>query len=336
MNAVVVASNRPENLEAFFDKWSKELKKARLYVVLDLPERRDFNVHGLDVKVFCWADIDSDLAERAWIIPRQTSAIKSYGIYKAWQDNPDMIAVLDDDCYPDTSDFLLGHWKNLHKVVHPRWYSTLKVPPNPYPRGYPYGIRAKLLPVGLSHGLWSGNADVDAVTALQLGKVRTILPQKTAIVPVGMYFPMCGMNVAFRREIAPVMYFGLQGASWPYDRYDDIWCGLFAKRCLDELGYSVVSGLPYIFHSKASDPYKNLQREERAMEVNERLWQYVDDVHVVARGVAKSYISLARGLQVPDEYFVKLTKAMEIWANLFSEGKEGGRNVAESSVNRTA
>ena len=30
---------------------------------------------------YCWEDIDEELGENAWIIPRQTSAIKAYGFY---------------------------------------------------------------------------------------------------------------------------------------------------------------------------------------------------------------------------------------------------------------
>lgn len=41
---------------------------------------------------------------------------------------------------------------------------------------------------------------------------------------------MCGMNLAFNRElIGPSMYFGLMGDGQPLGRYDDMWAGWCSK-----------------------------------------------------------------------------------------------------------
>lgn len=41
---------------------------------------------------------------------------------------------------------------------------------------------------------------------------------------------MCGMNLAFNRElIGPAMYFGLMGEGYPIGRYDDMWAGWCVK-----------------------------------------------------------------------------------------------------------
>lgn len=41
---------------------------------------------------------------------------------------------------------------------------------------------------------------------------------------------MCGMNLAFNRElIGPAMYFGLMGDGQPIGRYDDMWAGWCIK-----------------------------------------------------------------------------------------------------------
>lgn len=46
----------------------------------------------------------------------------------------------------------------------------------------------------------------------------------------GSLFPMCGMNLAFNRElIGPAMYFGLMGEGYPIGRYDDMWAGWCVK-----------------------------------------------------------------------------------------------------------
>lgn len=49
-------------------------------------------------------------------------------------------------------------------------------------------------------------------------------------IPKGTLFPMCGMNLAFNRElIGPAMYFGLMGDGQPIGRYDDMWAGWCMK-----------------------------------------------------------------------------------------------------------
>lgn len=49
-------------------------------------------------------------------------------------------------------------------------------------------------------------------------------------IPKGTIFPMCGMNLAFNRElIGPAMYFGLMGDGQPIGRYDDMWAGWCTK-----------------------------------------------------------------------------------------------------------
>lgn len=41
---------------------------------------------------------------------------------------------------------------------------------------------------------------------------------------------MCGMNLAFNRElIGAAMYFGLMGDGQPLGRYDDMWAGWCSK-----------------------------------------------------------------------------------------------------------
>lgn len=51
-------------------------------------------------------------------------------------------------------------------------------------------------------------------------------------IPKGTLFPMCGMNLAFDRQlIGPAMYFGLMGDGQPIGRYDDMWAGWCVKVC---------------------------------------------------------------------------------------------------------
>lgn len=69
------------------------------------------------------------------------------------------------------------------------------------------------------------NLDSDYLWLLFLRYVDAILT-----IPKGTLFPMCGMNLAFDRElIGPAMYFGLMGDGQPIGRYDDMWAGWCIK-----------------------------------------------------------------------------------------------------------
>ena len=60
-------------------------------------------------------------------------------------------------------------------------------------------------------------------------------------IPKGTLFPMCGMNLAFDRDlIGPAMYFGLMGDGQPIGRYDDMWAGWCVK---------VLTYFPTLLHS---------------------------------------------------------------------------------------
>ena len=77
---------------------------------------------------------------------------------------------------------------------------------------------------------------------------------------------MCGMNLAFEREIiGPALYFGLMGEEQPIGRYDDMWAGWCSKVICDHLGLGCKTGLPYLWHSKASNPFVNLKKEYKGI-----------------------------------------------------------------------
>ena len=65
----------------------------------------------------------------------------------------------------------------------------------------------------------------------------------------GSLFPMCGMNLAFDRQlIGPSMYFGLMGDGQPLGRYDDMWAGWCSKVCTHAPGTSH-AGSPAVMHA---------------------------------------------------------------------------------------
>ena len=65
-----------------------------------------------------------------------------------------------------------------------------------------------------------------------------------------------------------------------FDRFGDIWAGILMKKVADSLGYSVSTGMPYIRHERASNPFTNLKKEANGIEVNEHFWEFVDNVNL--------------------------------------------------------
>jgi reversibly glycosylated polypeptide/UDP-arabinopyranose mutase len=136
----------------------------------------------------------------------------------------------------------------------------------------------------------------------------------------GSYFPMSGMNLAFRASFAPAMWFPLMGRGWPFDRFDDIWAGVLAKRVADHLGFGMISGDPTVEHRRASNVFANLRKEAAGIEANETFWRAVDSVALDADAttVAGAYLQLSERLPLDGPYFEKLRTGMAVWASLFT------------------
>jgi hypothetical protein len=312
---VVVPTAREASLAGFLEAWRSELSDATLIVVEDGPER-SFSIDGAGVQHFAWCDIDEQLGDAAWIIPRGSGCVRSFGILLAARMQPDMIVALDDDTRPDPAHpgFLDAHWSRLQSAVDPAWVSTLDAA---RPRGMPYYHTDRESFVVLNHGLWNGVPDFDAATQLVASRVHISPLWSDRTIPRGAYFPMCSMNIAWRPEFSAAMYFLLMGPEYPFDRFGDIWGGVLAKRVADHLGFAVNSGSPAIIHDRASNVFANLSKESRGLEVNETFWRAVDSVVLTAETVPTAYAQLADRLPLEQAGFVQLRRAMRTWAELF-------------------
>lgn len=320
---VVVPTIREALIREFLAAWRWP---CQVIVVEDNPEPT-FDLAGADH--YAWPDIEHDLGTDSWIIPRRTDCIRSYGIWKAWQTGKPYILTLDDDCLPTENEgsqtalrFLRQHLNNLQPHTVDRWYNTIG---GAYPRGYPYERWTHDVPVGISHGLWAGVPDFDSLAQLQHRRAGSPeIEYIEGIVPHGQYYPMCGMNLAWRREYTPLLYFLLmgqdaQGRSYPFDRFGDIWAGIISKKVLDHLGVGVWSGAPYVRHARASNVWANFDKEHEGVKANERLWQAVDSIIVTGQNAAWCYEQIADTLPrvVVGEYWKRLSKAMHIWSALY-------------------
>jgi hypothetical protein len=312
---VVVPTAREVSLAGFLEAWQQELADATILVVEDGPERT-FSVTGANVRHLAWCDIEDQLGDAAWIIPRGSGCVRSFGCWVAHEMRPDMIVALDDDTRPDPAHpgFLNAHWARLQSAADPAWVSTLDAAS---PRGMPYFTTDREASVVLNHGLWSGVPDFDAATQLLSSRVEIPAEWSDRTIPRGSYFPMCSMNIAWRPEFTAAMYFLLMGPEYPFDRFGDIWGGVLAKRIADHLGLAVNSGSPGILHERASNVFSNLAKESRGLAVNETFWRAVDSVVLTAESVPGAYAELADRLPLEQQEFWQLRRAMRAWAELF-------------------
>lgn len=315
--SIVVPSNRPESIKTFLDAWEKEFQGHDVIVVEDGPEKT-FEVPSW-VRHSSWKEIDSDLKTAAWVIPRRTDAVRNYGFIVASRLGNDMIVSMDDDCMPDSPHFLDQHWNALQTPGDLlAAYDTMEgtVAPGIRPRGYP----KKPHPVRtvVNHGLWNGIPDLDGETQLRVGDIRVAFAGHSNQVPRGTLFPMCGMNVAFRPEILPAMYFPPMGDGFPYHRFGDIWCGLIMKRACDILGLSVRSGAPFVRHERASSARRNASIEAPGIPENEELWEVLSGASGEPAGLEFCLGQLYERLARRTPYWTVAAKAAFIWRGLLA------------------
>lgn len=245
------------------------------------------------------------------------------------------IFTIDDDCFvaKDPSgkeiDALQQHIKNLLTPSTPFFFNTLYDPYREgadFVRGYPFSLREGV-PTAVSHGLWLNVPDYDAPTQLVKPLERnTRYVDAVMTIPKGTLFPMCGMNLAFNRGlIGPALYFGLMGDGQPIGRYDDMWAGWCAKVISDHLGLGVKTGLPYLWHSKASNPFVNLKKEYKGIYWQEELIPFFQSVSLPKECTTpqKCYIELSKKVKAKlglvDDYFNKLADAMVTWIEVWDE-----------------
>ncbi len=310
----------------FLESWGDEFRDCIGIIVEDHAQKEIQTPTKYFKKVYHynWTDVDKELGNDSWIIPRINAGIRSYGFLKSYQLGADITLTLDDDCYPiKGQEFLKQHLENLSLSAPEDWFPTYPHRKYCYTRGFPYGVRNKR-EVVISHGLWKGVLDLDAPTQLlNLDLKVPVSFDFLEFVPIGYFFPMCSMNLAFKTKITPIMYFPLMGESplgkpWGYDRFDDIWAGIFAKKIVDHLGLAVVNGSPFVMHERASNVFKNLQTEAGGIEVNENFFKKVDRAKLSSSNIKDCYWELAQKTKFPNEkYFDNLRKAMKIWVNLF-------------------
>ncbi len=340
---IVVPTNRPERIEAFLRAWAPIWMGSyrqivlppgsygasgaisfppEVYIIEDAlsPTLGMSNIGNLHVKHFCHADIDRDLGDQGMCIDRFSPGVRSYGVWKAAQAKPEMIWTTDDDCMPlNGQDPVEEHRKALAGRFCESWYpvqSTDNLGVSLFHRGHPYAPEQRIgkTPV-LNHGLVAGVPDIDAVTQLAHSQFSALETTKTESVARSYYFPMSIQNVAFRPEIAPLMY--LPKLPDGMKRWSDIWCGLVMKHICDAHGLPVTTGAPCVLHERASNVWANLKQEWAGYEINERLWKVIDAVKLEGSGLVTDYLSVAEAIGAAFPELAVMVDGMKGWAKLW-------------------
>lgn len=93
----------------------------------------------------------------------------------------------------------------------------------------------------------------------------------------------------------------------------------------DHLGLGVKTGLPYIWHSKASNPLVNLKKEYHGIHWQEEVIPFFQAVSLPKKCTTpqECYIELSKQVKETlgkvDEYFNKLADAMVTWIEAWDE-----------------
>jgi hypothetical protein len=314
---VVVPTCRPAQLESFLEAWQPLFEKHDV-----LPLIVHDNEEG-------WATIPE------WI-PRGTDMIRSWGIYQAWREGREFTLTLDDDVRPlyvpaksasahserEVIDIFAEYEAAFSRPSFCSEYFSVGdlTTDGSAMRGFPYRDRASAMPA-IQYGGWYGVLDFDAATQL-VGMPHDDHEFAPVCIPVpkGAAVTTCIMNAAWRTELAPIMW-QLPMVDGKYNRFGDIWSGLLQKKILDHFGLvMLINGAASIYHSRASDPITNLEREAPGIRINETLWEHLgawafgDTMEDAYRSIVHRF---AQHPQLDPEYAEHLEEVSDRWLELF-------------------
>ncbi|WP_096389676.1 alpha-1 4-glucan-protein synthase [Halopenitus persicus] len=273
---------------------------------------------------------EQGIAEYDHLVPAASHAETSFGLLYMWaHDRFEYGFFIDDDTLPEPEDDFFGrHMENLafegeveSVSSDTDWVNVLHQNDDEhglYPRGYPYAAMDETVEtatetvddVVASQGLWTNVPDLDAVRILMDGDLQGQAQTRTSrsdftgdfVAAEGNYLTVCSMNLAFKREVIPAFYqLPMDDNEWDVGRFDDIWSGVFLKRACDVLGKTIYNGYPLCEHNKAPrSTFDDLTNEVAGLELNEHLYEIIDDVGGDAETYADVFAAMGRELAAGD------------------------------------
>lgn len=300
--AVVVPTCRPASLATFLEAWTPLFKAhdVKLIVVKDEQET--------------WDQLPD-------FIPHHTGSIRSWGFLQAYREGYDVL-TLDDDVLPADENAIGSYLSHAPRRFAVSDYFDVghTFGLGEYMRGYPFHHRRVARPA-LQYGGWDNVPDMDAITQRQYEEQSSIenfrFGRRALAIPKGCAFTGCIMNVWIRHDLIPVMYQLIMGIDRVgYDRWDDIWSGLFAKRICDHLGMPIiVNGHAATVHTRASDTDSNYAKEVLGYDLNDVLWDRLGIVKFTKSTPIECYQELTD--QLRPEWFgpqgQKIIDGMNAW-----------------------
>lgn len=275
--AVVVPSHRQELTDLFLSHWQPLFDRHNVEFVLVNDEGSSPHIeHTSSDGVL--HDILPHLKEKEELAPENLVSNKCAGVRQLgfayiakYLPNVEYILTFDTDTAP-VGDPIQDHIDQLNRRVPISWISTST---DMYMRGFPYQVREEA-PVMLSHGVWNIVPDYDAPTQLLTPKDFKPTYYKGTI-PKGIFAPICGMNLAFRREALPYIYFAPVGQFRGAERFDDIWGFIPVIEDFAKLNWGIVTGYATVDHQRASNVFTSLEKEAVGIRKNEEYWQGIHD-----------------------------------------------------------
>lgn len=263
------------------------------------------------------------------VIPENSPRRRNFGYLRALELNAERTVVIDDDNYPllgglPIDNWFLGHmspasWVSWSVESQNRYINPCYIyQPHVYARGYPFDQFFKdsfmVTPVKdvfsvVNTGLWVGKPDVDAIFNLMYPEMRNRRGVKAYQVARGHYIPINTQNTSFTRRVAPVFHNVLQTKE--FDRFDDIWNGLFIQAIAHHLGDHITFGLPMVQHLRNVHDYAaDLRVEHSGMVTNIAMWRTISNIELTAKNYPDAYLEIANVLQG------ELADSMRLWVTL--------------------
>lgn len=199
---------------------------------------------------------------------------RNIAILEAMTYKPDYITTIDTDNFPSDAN----HLKNIREIMQTPnhhvvtadlgWFNVgeMLTPPVIH-RGYPLSQRRVISDrswkdrdtnIGVHASLWNGDPDVDAIERIHAD------PQTQAkgsefpfVLDRSTWCPFNSQATTYRRELFPLMFV------WPFvGRMDDIWPSYVARRIMNNFGYDVAYGEPFVTQERnPHDLVKDLENE---------------------------------------------------------------------------
>ena len=253
-----------------------------------------------------------------------SSACKNFGTWLAYKKGYENIIVIDSDCIVPAG-FVKHHLESLD--INGRGWENPLSGTGYYSRGFPYSKRNQKKWAHM--GLWVNELDLYGTDRVGKENLPTA-PREcnydddesriTGYNACG-FFPLSGMNVAFRREAIPYMLFlpNFTYSNFNFTRHDDIWGGYIFEKISHAKNKALSYGMPYVYHDTVVIPEEDADEEVAMIKFEDAFYKLIDNSgDVFGSELTPSEIFTALAWHASnDEIFSGLASAFRFWAEAF-------------------